>query len=57
MLVVLGASTLLAVIVMFGVWGALAGKMNTAAHQSGSEKAAASKTFDAGPSQPRGGAN
>jgi hypothetical protein len=57
MFVVLGVSTLLAVIVMFGIWSTQAGKMNAAAHASGESKAAASQAFDAGPSQPKAAPN
>lgn len=53
MFVVLGVSTVLAVIVMFGVWSTQAGKMSAAAHQSGDSRAVASQTFDMGPSQPK----
>ncbi len=53
MFVVLAVSTLLAVVVMFGIWSTQAGKMNAAAHTSGDSKAAASQTFDTGPSQPK----
>jgi hypothetical protein len=57
MFVVLAISTALAVIVMFGIWSIQAGKMNAAAHASGASKAAASQSFDAGPSQPKAAAN
>jgi len=57
MLVVLAISTVLAVVVMFGIWSLLAGKMNDAAHASRASKAAASQTFDAGPSQPNTAVN
>ena len=53
MFVVLAISTVLAVIVMFGIWSTQAGKMNAAAHATGASKAAASQSFDAGPSQPK----
>ena len=53
MFVVLGVSTLLAVIVMFGIWSTQAGKMNAAASASRASRAAASQSFDAGPSQPK----
>ena len=53
MFVVLAVSVALAVILMFGIWGLHAGKLNDAAHASGASKAAASQTYDAGPSQPK----
>lgn len=51
MLIVLGISTFLAIVVMFGIWSAHAGKLNAAAHASGASKAAASQSFDTGPAQ------
>jgi flagellar basal body-associated protein FliL len=53
MFVVLAVSIVLAIVVMFGIWSLHAGKMNDAAHASGASKAAASQTFDTGPSQPK----
>jgi hypothetical protein len=41
------------VVLMFGVWGLHAGKLNDAAQASGASKAAAAQSFDAGPSQPK----
>ncbi len=57
MFVVLAVSVVLAVIVMFGIWSTQAGKMNAAARASGASKAAASQSFDAGPSQPKAAPN
>ena len=53
MFAVLAISTLLAVIALFSLWTMHAGKLNDAAQASGASKAAASQTFDAGPSQPK----
>jgi hypothetical protein len=53
MFVVLAVSTVLAIVVIFGIWSTQAGKMNAAAHASAASKAAASQSFDAGPSQPK----
>jgi hypothetical protein len=53
MFAVLAISTALAVVLMFGVWGLHAGKLNDAAQASGASKAAAAQSFDAGPSQPK----
>jgi len=50
---VLAISIILAVLVMFGVWSLHYNKMDAAAHATGDSKAAASQSFDAGPSQPK----
>jgi hypothetical protein len=50
---VLAISVVLAVVLMFGVWGLHAGKMATAANANGASKAAAAQTFNTGPSQPK----
>jgi quinol-cytochrome oxidoreductase complex cytochrome b subunit len=56
-LAVLVVSTILAVIVMFGIWGMHAGKMSTAAGAAKDSKAAAAATYNAPPPEPKESAN